>query len=93
MEARAGGNRRNRRRGRIPDRGRRRETVHRIKEETEDNFRRKRRRRSANIDYRVVETEGLIKEYQKNAKPTQSDIRLLEFYGGEDWRTNEGNNE
>ena len=37
-----------------------------------------------------METEGLIREYQRNAKPTQSTIRLLEFYGGEDWRKNEG---
>ena len=42
------------------------------------------------LDDRDVETEGLIREYQRNAKPTQSTIRLLEFYGGEDWRKNEG---
>ena len=42
------------------------------------------------LDDRDVETEGLIREYQRNAKPTQSTIRLLEFYGGEDWRKNKG---
>ena len=42
------------------------------------------------LDDGEVETEGLIREYQRNAKPTQSTIRLLEFYGGEDWRKNEG---
>ena len=41
-------------------------------------------------DYRDAETEGLIREYQKNAKPTPSNIKILEFYGGEDWRTNKG---
>ena len=37
-----------------------------------------------------METKGLNREYQRNAKPTQRAIRLLEFYGGEDWRKNEG---
>ena len=40
------------------------------------------------LDDRNVETEGLIREYQRNA--TQSTIRLMEFYGGEDWRKSEG---
>ena len=42
------------------------------------------------LDDGEVETEGLIREYQRNAKPIQSTIKLLEFYGGEDWRKNEG---
>ena len=29
-----------------------------------------------------VETEGVIREYQRNAKPIQNTIKLLEFY----WR-------
>ena len=37
-------------------------------------------------DDMYVETEGLIREYQRNAKPTQSTIQLLEFYAGKDWR-------
>ena len=41
-------------------------------------------------DYRDAEIEGLIREYKKNAKTTQSAIKILEFYGGEDWRTKEG---
>ena len=41
-------------------------------------------------DYRDAEIEGLIREYKKNAKPTQSAMKILEFYGVEDWRTNEG---
>ena len=32
----------------------------------------------------------MIREYQRNAKPTPSTRRLLEFYGGEDWRKEEG---
>ena len=43
-------------------------------------------------DYRDAETEGLIREYQKNSKPTPSNMKILEFYGGEDWKTNEGAN-
>ena len=42
------------------------------------------------LDDEEVETEGLIREYQKNAKPIQSTIKLLEFFGGEDGRKNEG---
>ena len=42
------------------------------------------------LDDGEVETEGLIREYQKNVKPIQNTIKLLEFYGGEDWRKNEG---
>ena len=42
------------------------------------------------LDDGEVETEGLIREYQRNTKPIQSTIKLLEFYGGEDWRKNEG---
>ena len=41
-------------------------------------------------DYRDAEIEGLIREYKKNATPTQSSMKILEFYGGEDWRTNKG---
>ena len=41
-------------------------------------------------DYSDAETEGLIREFQKNAKPTPSNIKILEFYGGEYWRTNGG---
>ena len=37
------------------------------------------------LDDGEVETEGLIREYQRNTKPIQRTIRLLEFYGGEDW--------
>ena len=32
-------------------------------------------------EYRDMETEGLIREYQKNTKPTQATMKLLEFYG------------
>ena len=39
---------------------------------------------------RDAEIEGLIREYKKNVNPTQSTMKILEFYGGEDWRTNEG---
>ena len=41
-------------------------------------------------DYRDMEIEGLIREYNKNPKLTQSTMKILEFYGGEDWRTNKG---
>ena len=33
-------------------------------------------------EYRDAETEGLIREYKKNAKPTQATIKVLEFYRG-----------
>ena len=42
------------------------------------------------LDDRDLEIEGLIREYQRNDEPTQSTMRLLEFYGGEDWRKDEG---
>ena len=42
------------------------------------------------LDDGEVETEDLIREYERKAKPIQSIIRLLEFYGGEDWGKNEG---
>ena len=42
------------------------------------------------LDDGEVETEGLIREYQKNANPIQNTIKLLEFYEGEDWKKNEG---
>ena len=41
-------------------------------------------------DDKDVEIEGLIREYKKNAKPIWRAKKILEFYGGEDWRTNEG---
>ena len=41
-------------------------------------------------EYRDAETEALIREYQKNAKPTQATMKLLEFYGGDNWRIDEG---
>ena len=41
-------------------------------------------------EYNDAETEGLIREYQKNAKPTQETMKILEFYGGEKWRIDEG---
>ena len=31
------------------------------------------------LDEEEVETEGLIREYQKNAKPIQSTVKLLEL--------------
>ena len=37
-----------------------------------------------------AETEGLIREYQKNSKPTQATMKILEFYGGEKKRTDKG---
>ena len=36
------------------------------------------------------EIEGLIREYQWNAVPDRSNLRLMEFYGGVEWRTSEG---
>ena len=41
-------------------------------------------------EYKDTETDGLIKEYQKNAKPTQATTKILKFYGGEKQRKNEG---
>ena len=41
-------------------------------------------------DYRDTGIEGLIREYKKNAKPTQIAMKILEFYGGENCGTNEG---
>ena len=40
--------------------------------------------------YRDAEIEGLIREYKKNIKLTQRNMKILEFYGGKVWRTNEG---
>ena len=45
-----------------------------------------------------VETEGsvdvgtklLIMEYQKNANPDPMTLKVLEFWGGEEWRQDEG---
>ena len=34
-------------------------------------------------EYRDADSECLIREYQKNAKPTHATMKLLEFYGGE----------
>ena len=31
----------------------------------------------------------MIREYQKNANPTQA-AKVLEFYGGDKWRIDEG---
>ena len=36
-------------------------------------------------EYRDAETEGLIREYQKNPKLTQATMEILEFCGGEKW--------
>ena len=36
------------------------------------------------------ETESLIREYQRNAIPNLDNLRLVEFYGGEEWRKDEG---
>ena len=41
-------------------------------------------------EYRDPETKLLIREYQKNANPTQATLKLLEIYGGEEWRIDEG---
>ena len=41
-------------------------------------------------EYRDVETAGLIREYQMNAKLTQATMEIFEFYGGEKWRIDEG---
>ena len=41
-------------------------------------------------DYRIRETKLLIGEYQKNANPTLSTMKLLEFYGGYKWRIDKG---
>ena len=37
-----------------------------------------------------VETELLIMEYQKNANPDLMTLKVLEFWGGEEWRQEEG---
>ena len=34
-------------------------------------------------EYRDADSECLIREYQKNAKPTHATMKLLELYGGE----------
>ena len=36
------------------------------------------------------ETESLVREYQRNAIPDMCDLKLMEFYGGAEWRLNEG---
>ena len=36
------------------------------------------------------ESERLVREYQRNAIPDKSDLRLMELYGGAEWRMNEG---
>ena len=41
-------------------------------------------------EYRDMETELLIREYQKNAHPTQATLKLLELYGEDKWRIEEG---
>ena len=40
-----------------------------------------------NID---EETESLIRKYQRSAIPESYNLRLIELYGGEDWRKDEG---
>ena len=37
-------------------------------------------------EYRDMEMELLIREYQKNANLTQATMKLLEFFGGEESR-------
>ena len=32
----------------------------------------------------------MIREYQQNAKPTQATMGIIEFYGGQKWRIDEG---
>ena len=36
------------------------------------------------------ETESLIREYQMNTIPDAYNLKLVEFYEGEEWRKNEG---
>ena len=36
------------------------------------------------------ETESLIREYQRSTIPEPYNLRLMEFYGGEYWRKDEG---
>ena len=42
------------------------------------------------IEEEDEETESLIREYQRNAIPDAYNLKLVEFYGGEEWRKNEG---
>ena len=35
------------------------------------------------------EIDSLIREYQQNAVPDKWDLRLMELYGGTEWRTSE----
>ena len=35
-------------------------------------------------------TEFMIENYQRSAIPNQCNLRLVEFYGGEEWRKNKG---
>ena len=39
---------------------------------------------------RDAETEFVIMEYQKNAKPDPTTLKILEFIGREAWREDEG---
>ena len=32
----------------------------------------------------------MIREYQKNSNPTPATLKVLEFYGGTEWRIDEG---
>ena len=36
-----------------------------------------------------AETESLVREYQRSAIPDMCDLKLMEFYGGAEWRLNE----
>ena len=42
------------------------------------------------IEEEDEETESLIREYQRSPIPDMYNLRLVEFYGGEEWRKNEG---
>ena len=41
-------------------------------------------------EYRDAETKLLIREYQKKANLTPATLKILEFYGGDKWRIDEG---
>ena len=36
------------------------------------------------------ESERLVREYQRSAIPDKCNLGLMEFYGGAEWRMNEG---
>ena len=69
--------------------------MYQVEGKTNDQYYRKRKRNSEEggekeigregkaeaQEYRDAETEGLIREYQKNAKPTKATMKLLELYG------------